>query len=64
MTVLQGGRVVTPDGVLDDGWVSVEDGRIHRDRPRPRPIRGTDLVEGGSYPGSSTCTCTAEAATT
>ncbi|ATE57740.1 N-acetylglucosamine-6-phosphate deacetylase [Actinosynnema pretiosum] len=25
---LAGGRVVTPDGVLDDGWVAVRDGRI------------------------------------
>ena len=28
MTVLSGARVVTPDGVLDDGWVEVADGRI------------------------------------
>ena len=28
MTVLTGARVVTPDGVLDDGWVEVVDGRI------------------------------------
>ena len=28
MTVLGGARVVTPDGVLGDGWVEVADGRI------------------------------------
>jgi N-acetylglucosamine-6-phosphate deacetylase len=28
MTVLSHGRVVTPGGVLDDGWVSIADGRI------------------------------------
>jgi N-acetylglucosamine-6-phosphate deacetylase len=28
MTVLRGARVVTPEGVLDDGWVEVVDGRI------------------------------------
>lgn len=28
MTVLRGARVVTPQGVLDDGWVAVVDGRI------------------------------------
>lgn len=27
-TLLRGGRVVTPEGVLADGWVSVRDGRI------------------------------------
>ena len=26
--ILTGGRVVTPDGVLEHGWVSVRDGRI------------------------------------
>lgn len=28
MTVLHGARVVTPQGVLDDGWVAVDDGVI------------------------------------
>ena len=26
---LTGGRVVTPDGVLESGWLAVRDGRIH-----------------------------------
>ena len=28
MTYLSGARVVAPDGVLDDGWVGIRDGRI------------------------------------
>lgn len=42
MTVLGGAKVVTPDGVLDPGWVRLEDGLIveigHGPVPDPLPV--------------------------
>ncbi|GGP80413.1 N-acetylglucosamine-6-phosphate deacetylase [Saccharothrix coeruleofusca] len=49
---LTGGRVVTPEGVLDRGWVAVRDGRITavgRDSPPEGPT--TDVGGGWVVPG-------------
>lgn len=51
MTVLRGGRVVTPDGVLEEGWVSVEGGRITGVGQGPAPSGGTDLGGRWLLPG-------------
>jgi N-acetylglucosamine-6-phosphate deacetylase len=51
MTVIQGGRVVTPDGVLDDGWVAVEGGRISGVGRGPAPSEGIDLGGRWLLPG-------------
>lgn len=41
---LHGGRIVTPDSVLNPGWLTIEDGLIARGRNRcaaaPRPGLG------------------------
>jgi N-acetylglucosamine-6-phosphate deacetylase len=54
MTVLRGGRVVTPVGVLEDGWVSVEGGRITgtgRGPAQSGPSEGVDLGGRWLLPG-------------
>jgi len=51
MTVLHGGRVVTPDGVVEDGWVSVEGGRITGMGRGPAPLGGVDLGGRWLLPG-------------
>lgn len=51
MTVLSGARVVTPDGVLDDGWVEVIDGRITAVDTGRAPAGATDLGGGWLLPG-------------
>jgi N-acetylglucosamine-6-phosphate deacetylase len=51
MTVLQGGRVVTPDGVLEDGWVSVEGGMITGVGRGLAPSEGADLGGRWLLPG-------------
>ncbi|MGN6605953.1 MAG: N-acetylglucosamine-6-phosphate deacetylase [Jatrophihabitans sp.] len=48
-TVLRGARVVTPDGVLEDGWVAVDDGVITR--VGQGATDGTDLGGGWLVPG-------------
>lgn len=51
MTVLKGGRVVTPDGVLDDGWVTVENGRIGAVGTGRAPSDAVDLGGAWLLPG-------------
>ena len=51
MTVLRGARLVTPNGVLDDGWLSVEDGRISSVSSGPAPAEAEDLAGGYLVPG-------------
>jgi N-acetylglucosamine-6-phosphate deacetylase len=51
MTVLAGARVVTPMGVLDDGWVEVVEGRIAAVRTGPVPDGASDLGGGWLLPG-------------
>ena len=43
MTVYSGASVVTPDGVLPDGWVSVSDGRVVAVGDGRSPAPETDL---------------------
>ena len=45
MTVLAGARIVTSDGVLEQGWVEVVDERILRVEPGLPPADRTDVVE-------------------
>lgn len=45
---LTNGRVVTPDGVLENGWVSVADGRIAAVGQGPAPDGPTTDVGGGT----------------
>jgi N-acetylglucosamine-6-phosphate deacetylase len=49
--VLTGARVVVADGVLDDAWVEVVDGRIARVETSPAPPGGSDLGGGWLLPG-------------
>lgn len=51
MTVLRGGRVVTPEGILDDGWLAVEDGRIAAIGSGPSPSDAIDLGGAWLLPG-------------
>lgn len=51
MTVLAGARVVTPSGVLDDGWVEVVEGRIAAVHTGPVPDGACDLGGGWLLPG-------------
>jgi N-acetylglucosamine-6-phosphate deacetylase len=54
MTVLWGGRVVTPAGVLEDAWVTVEGGRITGTGRGPAPTgpsAGVDLGGRWLLPG-------------
>jgi N-acetylglucosamine-6-phosphate deacetylase len=51
MTVLQGGRVVTPGGVIEDGQVSVEAGRITGISRGPAPSGAVDLGGRWLLPG-------------
>jgi N-acetylglucosamine-6-phosphate deacetylase len=51
MTVLAGARVVTPAGVLDDGWVEIDGGRIVDVRSGPLPDGANDLGGGWLLPG-------------
>ena len=51
MTVLAGARVVTPRGVLDDGWVEVVEGRIAVVGTGPVPDGASDLGGGWLLPG-------------
>lgn len=49
---ITGGRVVTPDGVLSDGWVAVSDGRITRVGTGTAPEGDTvDAAGGWVVPG-------------
>lgn len=51
MTVIAGGALVTPDGVVDNGWLQVDDGRIAAlgSGQPPRPADHT--VSGWIVPG-------------
>ena len=51
MTVYAGARVVTPGGVIERGWVSVEDGRIVAVGDGARPADACDLGGGWLLPG-------------
>ncbi len=51
MRALAGARVVTPDGVLEDGWVELEAGRITRVGTGRAPAGATDLGGGWLLPG-------------
>jgi N-acetylglucosamine-6-phosphate deacetylase len=51
MTVLAGAQVVTPNGVLDDGWVEIVEGRIVAVRTGPVPDGASDLGGGWLLPG-------------
>jgi N-acetylglucosamine-6-phosphate deacetylase len=52
MTVLSGARVVTPDGVLDPGWVEVAGGRIAAvGAGAPPPDAPVEQVSGWLVPG-------------
>ncbi len=51
MTVLTGARVVTPDGILDPGWVQIEGSRITGVGGGRPPESGTDLGGGWLLPG-------------
>jgi N-acetylglucosamine-6-phosphate deacetylase len=51
MTVLAGARVVTPHGVLDDGWLEIVEGRIAVVRTGPVPDGASDLGGGWLLPG-------------
>jgi N-acetylglucosamine-6-phosphate deacetylase len=51
MTVLAGARVVTPDGILDPGWVQVEGQRIVAVGAGAPPESGQDLGGGWLLPG-------------
>jgi N-acetylglucosamine-6-phosphate deacetylase len=51
MSVLAGARVVTPDGVLDDGWVDVAEGRIVDVGNGPAADGANDLGGGWLLPG-------------
>ncbi|HEX4701659.1 MAG TPA: N-acetylglucosamine-6-phosphate deacetylase, partial [Pseudonocardiaceae bacterium] len=49
-TVLQGGRIVTPTGVLEHGWLSVRDGIIDQVGTRPPDANGTEpATKRGAY---------------
>lgn len=50
MTVLAGARVVTPDAILDPGWVEVVDGRISGVGSGTPPA-AAELVSGWLLPG-------------
>ncbi|MEP7019929.1 MAG: N-acetylglucosamine-6-phosphate deacetylase [Pseudonocardiales bacterium] len=47
--LLTNARVVTPDGVLDDGWVSIADGRIRDVGAGPSPAGHDCVVLGGAW---------------
>jgi N-acetylglucosamine-6-phosphate deacetylase len=53
--LIAGGRVATPDGVLDPGWVLVEDGAISAvgdgDPPDPPDAEATDAAGAWVVPG-------------
>ncbi|HVX44573.1 MAG TPA: N-acetylglucosamine-6-phosphate deacetylase [Mycobacteriales bacterium] len=49
--ILAGARVVTPTGVLDPGWLQIEDGRISAVGPGAPPTSGTDLGGAWVLPG-------------
>lgn len=51
MTVLAGARVVTPRGVLDDGWVEVVEGRVSEVGDGAAPDGACDLGGGWLLPG-------------
>ena len=51
MSLLTNARVVTPDGVLDPGWVRVEDGRIAAVGGGEAPGVGVDLGRAWVVPG-------------
>lgn len=51
MTVLAGARVVTPDGVLEPGWVSIAGGRIVEVGAGPAPAGPAQPVSGWLLPG-------------
>lgn len=49
-TVLRGGRIVTPDGVLEQGWLTVRDGLIEQIGSQQPGTNGTGPgVEPGTY---------------
>ncbi|MEP6852242.1 MAG: N-acetylglucosamine-6-phosphate deacetylase [bacterium] len=51
MTTLAGGRVVTPDGILEPGWVQVADGRIAATGSNPAPQPAHDVRGAWVLPG-------------
>jgi N-acetylglucosamine-6-phosphate deacetylase len=51
MSALAGARVVTPHGVLEDGWVELDAGRITQVGSGPAPAGATDLGGGWLLPG-------------
>jgi N-acetylglucosamine-6-phosphate deacetylase len=48
-TVLQGGRIVTPDGVIEHGWLTVRDGIIDQVGAGLPGVNGTGPAEPGAY---------------
>ena len=54
--LLAGGRVVTPDGVLDPGWIRVTAGRIEavgHGPPGPARPQAADWADGRARPGET-----------
>ncbi len=51
MTVLSGARLVTPAGVVDDGWLRVVDGVITEVGDAQSPAEAEDLAGGWLVPG-------------
>jgi N-acetylglucosamine-6-phosphate deacetylase len=51
MSVLSGARVVTPSGVLEDGWVEIDEGRIVTVADGPAPDGASDIGGGWLLPG-------------
>ena len=48
-TVLQGGRIVTPDGVIEHGWLTVRDGIIDQVGAGLPGVNSTGPAEPGAY---------------
>jgi N-acetylglucosamine-6-phosphate deacetylase len=51
MITLTGARIVTPNGVLDDGWLEIDEDRITSVRSDPVPDGAIDLGGGWLLPG-------------
>jgi N-acetylglucosamine-6-phosphate deacetylase len=51
MTVLAGAKVVTPNGIIDDGWIEVGGGRIVSIGSGSPPVPSVDLAGAWVVPG-------------